>query len=206
MNIPFAIISLIPDAKFEFRDGVLTWLDTENTQPTDIEIEQEIAKLKYQDEIEQYKQKRASEYPSIADQLDDIYHNGIDAWKSNIQSIKNKYPKETMDADELQTRQDAAVFALQLKKYTEAMERLSQYQVALGREETTREVSFEGETSTIVVPAIEPVDATVEVINLDGTTSSIENPLITTDNEERAAAQAIIDATPQEVIDAYNEA
>jgi hypothetical protein len=170
MNIPFAIISLIPDAKFEFKDGVLTWLDTENTQPTDIEIEQEIAKLKYQDEIEQYKQKRASEYPSIADQLDDIYHNGIDAWKSNIQSIKN------------------------------------QYQVALGREETTREVSFEGETSTIVVPAIEPVDATVEVINLDGTTSSIENPLITTDNEERAAAQTIIDATPQEVIDAYNEA
>jgi hypothetical protein len=36
------------------------------------------------------------------------------------------------------------------------------------------------------------------------TIETIENPLITKDNEERAAAQAIIDATPQAVIDAYN--
>lgn len=206
MNTPLAIISLIPTAKFDYTDGVLTWLDTENTQPTEEEIEQEIAKLKYQAEVEEYKQKRGVEYPSIVDQLDNIYHNGVDAWKTDIQVIKDKYPKETMDADELQTRQDNAVFALRLKKYKESVERLAQYQIALGREESTREISFEGETSTVVVPAIEPVDATVEVVELDGTVSTIENPLITKDNEERAAAQAIIDATPQEVIDAYNEA
>ena len=43
---------------------------------------------------EAYKYKRASEYPSIADQLDDIYHNGIDGWKATIKVTKDKYPKE----------------------------------------------------------------------------------------------------------------
>jgi hypothetical protein len=43
---------------------------------------------------EAYKEKRAKEYPSIADQLDYIYHNGIDAWKEDmIDPVKNKYPK-----------------------------------------------------------------------------------------------------------------
>jgi hypothetical protein len=43
---------------------------------------------------EAYKSLRAKEYPAIADQLDYIYHNGIDAWKEDmIEPIKNKYPK-----------------------------------------------------------------------------------------------------------------
>ena len=37
---------------------------------------------------------RAKDYPSIKDQLDDIYHNGIDAWKATIKITKDKYPKE----------------------------------------------------------------------------------------------------------------
>ena len=41
----------------------------------------------------EYKNKRKREYPSIADQLDDIYHNGIDAWKATIKATKDKYPK-----------------------------------------------------------------------------------------------------------------
>jgi hypothetical protein len=32
--------------------------------------------------------------PSMADQLDDIYHNGVDAWKLTIKAVKDKYPKE----------------------------------------------------------------------------------------------------------------
>ena len=36
---------------------------------------------------------RAKDYPSIVDQLDDIYHNGIDAWKATIKTTKDKYPK-----------------------------------------------------------------------------------------------------------------
>ena len=42
----------------------------------------------------QYKYDRANEYPSIEDQLDDIYHNGIDGWKTTIKAVKDKYPKE----------------------------------------------------------------------------------------------------------------
>ena len=41
----------------------------------------------------EYQYKRIAEYPNIADQLDDIYHNGIDAWKTTIKAIKDKYPK-----------------------------------------------------------------------------------------------------------------
>ena len=40
-----------------------------------------------------YAEKRAQEYPPIVDQLDDIYHNGIDAWKATIKVTKDKYPK-----------------------------------------------------------------------------------------------------------------
>ena len=42
---------------------------------------------------DQYKINRKKEYPSMADQLDDIYHNGIDAWKAIIKTTKDKYPK-----------------------------------------------------------------------------------------------------------------
>ena len=40
-----------------------------------------------------YARSRAAEYPSVVDQLDDIYHNGIDAWKATIKATKDKYPK-----------------------------------------------------------------------------------------------------------------
>jgi len=40
-----------------------------------------------------YKSQRKAEYPSLEDQLDDIYHNGIDAWKATIKTTKDKYPK-----------------------------------------------------------------------------------------------------------------
>ena len=40
-----------------------------------------------------YKSKRRDEYPSVVDQLDKIYHSGIDAWKADIKAIKDKYPK-----------------------------------------------------------------------------------------------------------------
>jgi len=43
---------------------------------------------------DEYKYKRKSEYPTIVDQLDDIYHNGIDGWKETIKATKDKYPKE----------------------------------------------------------------------------------------------------------------
>lgn len=41
----------------------------------------------------EYVLKRALAYPSIADQLDIIFHQGVDSWKVQIQAIKNQYPK-----------------------------------------------------------------------------------------------------------------
>ena len=42
---------------------------------------------------EQYKYQRQQAYPSIADQLDTLYHGGYDAWKATIEAVKNQYPK-----------------------------------------------------------------------------------------------------------------
>ena len=41
----------------------------------------------------EYSRNRAAEYPSLVDQLDDIYHNGVAGWKTTIKAIKDKYPK-----------------------------------------------------------------------------------------------------------------
>ena len=41
----------------------------------------------------QYVEKRKKEYPEIKQQLDEIYHNGIDEWKKTIKAVKDKYPK-----------------------------------------------------------------------------------------------------------------
>jgi hypothetical protein len=40
-----------------------------------------------------YAELRAKAYPSIADQLDTIYHQGLDAWKATILAVKEEFPK-----------------------------------------------------------------------------------------------------------------
>jgi hypothetical protein len=188
--------------------------------PSMEDIVQKVAELEYLEEVEVYKVQRAAEYPDFGSQLDHIYHNGIDSWKTTIvDPVKAKYAKVEVDADELAERKATALAEYQLEEYTNAQARLSQYQVALGREEViesqaTDEQVFNEETGEIdnvmadvvTVTAIEPVDATVEQTPLNdqgvATTTTVENPLITQDNAERAAAQAIVDATPQSVKDA----
>tara|TARA_Y100001963_G_scaffold158733_1_gene259462 strand:+ start:1067 stop:1354 length:288 start_codon:yes stop_codon:yes gene_type:complete len=88
-----ALLSLKPGAEWTMKDGVLIWLDSKQTEPTESEINAEIARLNILYTNEKYKRDRAAEYPSIVDQLDDIYHNGIDAWKATIKTTKDKYPK-----------------------------------------------------------------------------------------------------------------
>jgi hypothetical protein len=44
-------------------------------------------------ENDSYKSKRRAEYPKFEDQFDQIYNEGIDAWKTTIKAIKDKYPK-----------------------------------------------------------------------------------------------------------------
>ena len=70
----------------------IEWND--NTTPISKEdIKTKIAELQTAYDNAEYQRKRAKEYPSMADQLDDIYHNGIDAWKATIKTTKDKYPK-----------------------------------------------------------------------------------------------------------------
>ena len=57
-------------------------------------ITKEVTKLQTAYNNNAYQRSRATEYPSIADQLDDIYHNGVDEWKKTIKAVKDKYPKE----------------------------------------------------------------------------------------------------------------
>ena len=69
------------DLTSEEVDAILDeWTDNEHARQVD-------------EDANGYKSKRAAEYPSIPDQLDDIYHNGIDAWKETIKATKDKYPK-----------------------------------------------------------------------------------------------------------------
>jgi len=65
------------------------------SKPTESDCTNGLAALQAAWDLENdsYKSKRKAEYPSIVDQLDDIYNNGIDAWKATIKVTKDKYPK-----------------------------------------------------------------------------------------------------------------
>ena len=118
-------------------------------------------------------------------------------------------------ASDTDTNRANNTFNQQLSAYRVAVARLAQYIVADGRAEETAEVvvgeqwndetqQMEDVTETqVTVTAIEPVEATVQQTTYDiegnATTTTIENPLITQDNAERATAQAVVDATPEDV-------
>ncbi len=70
--------------------------DDTKSKPSESDCTSGLATLQntWDTENADYKLNRAKEYPSIADQLDDIYHNGIDGWKATIKTTKDKYPKE----------------------------------------------------------------------------------------------------------------
>lgn len=144
-----------------------------------------------------------SDYQKV---LDDIIEQGADCFEGDIPA-------------DLQTAADAKLFNKQAEAYKTASARLEQYQLSVGVPESTETVvtgqewneetmEMQDVTETVTIPAIPPLDATVEVTTYDidtntSTTETIENPLITKDNAERAAAQAIIDSTPQAVKDSF---
>ena len=102
-------------------------------------------------------------------------------------------------------------FNWQLAEYRKATARLAQYVLADGRPEVwedqpTGDYDEEGNEvmeSMLVQAAVDPLDATVEVTTYDvdgnGTTETVANPLIVEDEAERAAAQSIVDGTPDDV-------
>lgn len=94
-NIVDAILSINNDAKVIVNGNdvkQIEWL--ENTTPiAEANILAKQAELQAEYEAKEYQRDRAEAYPSIVDQLDDLYHNGIDGWKATIKAIKDKYPK-----------------------------------------------------------------------------------------------------------------
>jgi hypothetical protein len=89
-----AILSLIPNAEVNIREEQIEWLNPNIAPVTDEEINAEIVRLEAEYNAKEYQRLRAKEYPAISDQLDYIYHNGIDAWKADmIDPVKAKYPK-----------------------------------------------------------------------------------------------------------------
>lgn len=95
-DIMDAILALKADARVGINaDDVnqIIWHDGNPTNITTKQITDKQAELKTIYDNNKYQRDREVAYPSIADQLDDIYHNGIDAWKATIKKTKDKYPK-----------------------------------------------------------------------------------------------------------------
>ena len=150
-----------------------------------------------------YTEARSAEYPPIVDQLDKIYHSGVDAWKADIKVIKDKYPKTQVGITSiapLPSWIDTALFDKQKEKYVEAVARLAQHELSAGVKDETYTTEVTGETTTTVQDSnikyiIEPLP-----LYVDGE----RNPLVIQDEAERAAAQTLINNTPQAVIDSIN--
>ena len=156
-----------------------------------------------------YTDARAAEYPPIVDQLDKIYHSGVDAWKTEIKAIKDKYPKTQVGITSVASIPDwvnTALFNRQKEEYVKAKARLAQYELANGKKGVVRtekvwKVAQVGSPGGFYVDTdvigyiIKPLP-----IEVDG----VRNPLIVQDETERAAAQTVINNTPQAVIDSIN--
>ena len=95
MTVEQAILRINPDAKISIINNDIdriTWLDG-TTPILKADIEAKIVELQTEYDNNKYQRNRKKEYPAIEDQLDDIYHNGIDGWKATIKITKDKYPK-----------------------------------------------------------------------------------------------------------------
>jgi len=97
INIEEAVLAINPDAAFscipaDNKYESIIWRN--GTSPISKEdVEAKLSELQADWDAKQYQRDRAEEYPTWQDQLDDIYHNGIDAWKATIKATKDKYPK-----------------------------------------------------------------------------------------------------------------
>ena len=90
-----AIKAINPNAEFiivEDNLDTIEWLNG-TTPISKADIEAKMAELQTAYDNNAYQRVRATAYPSIADQLDKIYHSGLDEWKKVIKATKDKYPK-----------------------------------------------------------------------------------------------------------------
>ena len=88
-----AILAIKSDAKLTVIEKDINSIQWHDGNPTNITNQQILDKQVELQALEDVYVNRRKEYGAIVDQLDEIYHNGIDAWKTRIASVKNKYPK-----------------------------------------------------------------------------------------------------------------
>jgi hypothetical protein len=94
-NYSLILINNYPDAEWSISDNdyaTLIWI-TPSQKPTQEELDAQWDSVVAKIAASAYKTQRAAEYPPITDQLDLLYHGGMDAWKTAIQAVKDKYPK-----------------------------------------------------------------------------------------------------------------
>ena len=152
-----------------------------------------------------YVDARVAEYPPLQEQLDKIYHSGVNAWKADIKAIKDKHPKTqvaiTTVAD-LPDWIDTIIFEKQKEEYVKAEARLDQYELSAGKKGVVRTERV-WDTSTNSYVDKDVIDYVIQPLPLyiNGVG---RNPLIVQDEKERREARKIIDNTPQAVIDSIN--
>ena len=91
------LMSLKPGCEFTWAGSEiyseLNYISTD-TPPTEAELDAEVIRLQTAYDALDYQRKREAEYPDWQTQLDYIYHNGINKWKTDIvDPVKTKYPK-----------------------------------------------------------------------------------------------------------------
>ena len=64
------------------------------TEPTDLQLASYETAGNTAETLDVVLNNRKIDYPSIADQLDKIYHSGLTEWKKVIKATKDKYPKD----------------------------------------------------------------------------------------------------------------
>jgi acetaldehyde dehydrogenase (acetylating) len=90
-----AILSLKPDSTFILRDNVLEWLDSEQTEPTEAEIDAEVIRLQAVYDSQEYARKRKAKYDALNqfELISDDSINGTTTHKDAIVAIKSEFPK-----------------------------------------------------------------------------------------------------------------
>ena len=89
-----ALQSLKPGAEWVLSGDVLEWLDSEQTEPTALELYNEVTRLQAIYDGQAYARSRQQEYPTIEECVHEILDDDLTALQVKRQAVKDKYPKE----------------------------------------------------------------------------------------------------------------
>jgi hypothetical protein len=88
------ILAINPTAQVSVSGDDINTIEWHDNNPTNITNQQILDKQSELQALEDIYDNRRNEYGTVIDQLDEIYHEGLDSWKARLANIKAKYPKE----------------------------------------------------------------------------------------------------------------